>query len=278
MTSATIKKKFPLLLLEIILLLLSLIIIVPLLIMLLGSFKNELEVTNFSLALPQKWLFSNYAQVVEEGSLLTSFLNGIYITVVSTVLTIVVSSIAAFVLARKNTKFSNFLYYFFFLGIIIPMQIIPTIQLFKFFHIFGGYTNAILLYCAINIPFSCFLYTGFIKGIPRALDEAAFLEGASVLKTYYSVIFPLLKPVNMTVLILVFMGIWNDINIPLYFLSDPSKWTMPLSVYQFYGMYGGSSWNLVFADLTLTALPVLILYLFGQKYLISGLTEGAVKA
>ena len=91
-------------------------------------------------------------------------------------------------------------------------------------------------------------------------------------------VFPLLKPISMTVLILDFMNIWNDINIPLYFLSSPSKWTMPLSVYQFFGQFSKSNWNYVFADLTLTILPVFVVFLFAQKHIIDGLTEGSVKA
>lgn len=247
-------------------------------IMLLGSFKNPTEVTAFDLKLPNEWLIENYSEVFEKAELLTAFSNGIFITAASTIITISLSSIAAFTLARKRTTMSRFLYYFFFLGTIIPMQIIPTIKLFNILGIYGGFANVILLYSALNIPFSCFLFTGFIRGIPKALDEAAFLDGASGLRVFFSVIFPLLKPINMTVLILVFMNIWNDINIPLYFLIDPSKWTMPLSVYQFFGMYSGSNWNLVFADLVMTVLPVIILFLFAQKYIIEGLTEGAVKA
>lgn len=277
MTAKT-RSKIYVLSLEILLLLLSMVIIVPLLIMLLGSLKNPVEVTAFNLKLPKDWLFKNYSEVFEKAGLHTAFLNGIFITGASTLITIGVSSIAAFALARKKSSLSRFLYYFFFLGTIIPMQIIPTIKLFNALGIYGGYTNAILIYSAINIPFSCFLFTGFIRGIPKALDEAAFLDGASGLRVFFSVIFPLLKPINMTVLILVFMNIWNDINIPLYFLIDSSKWTMPLSVYQFFGMYSGSNWNLVFADLIMTILPVVILFLFAQKHIIEGLTEGAVKA
>lgn len=181
-------------------------------------------------------------------------------------------------MARRKTSLSRFLYYFFFIGTIIPMQTIPTIRLFSALGIYGSYTNAILLYVAINISFSCFLYTGFIKGIPKALDEAAFIDGASTIKVFFKVVFPLLKPISMTVLILDFMNIWNDINIPLYFLSSPSKWTMPLSVYQFFGQFSKSNWNYVFADLTLTILPVFIVFLFAQKHIINGLTEGSVKA
>ena len=228
--------------------------------------------------LPKQWLFENYVTVFEEADLITAFFNGILITVVSTAITIGVSSLAAFIVARRKTSLSRFLYYFFFIGTIIPMQTIPTIRLFSALGIYGSYTNAILLYVAINISFSCFLYTGFIKGIPKALDEAAFIDGASTIKVFFKVVFPLLKPISMTVLILDFMNIWNDINIPLYFLSSPSKWTMPLSVYQFFGQFSKSNWNYVFADLTLTILPVFIVFLFAQKHIINGLTEGSVKA
>lgn len=264
--------------LEAALLLMTLIIIIPLLIMLLGSFKNSTEVTAFDLSLPKQWLAENYKTVFEDGKLLSAFKNSIFITAVSTMITILASSLAAFVLARRTTRLSKFLYYFFFLGTIIPMQMMPTIRLFTVLDIYGGYANVIILYTAVNIPFSCFLYTGFIKGIPRTLDESAFIEGASTLKTFFYIIFPLLKSCNITVLILLFTGIWNEINIPLYFLNNPAKRTLPLSVYQFFGMYGGSNWNLVFADLVLAALPVVILFLFMQKQFIAGLTEGAVKS
>ena len=271
------KEKITKVLLQIVLILISLVIVIPLLIMLLGAFKNSAEVTAFDLTLPEQWLVDNFKTVFEQGKLLLAFKNSILITIASTVITIFTSSLASFILARRKTRFSRFLYYFFFIGTIIPMQIMPTIRLFSVLDIYGGYLNVIILYTAINIPFSCFLYTGFIRGIPGVLDESAFIEGASTLQTYFYIILPLLKSCNITVLILLFTGIWNEINIPLYFLNDPAKRTLPLSVYQFFGMYGGSNWNLVFADLTLAALPVILLFLFMQKQFISGLTEGAVK-
>ncbi|MRM89940.1 carbohydrate ABC transporter permease [Faecalicatena contorta] len=271
------KEKVTKVLLQIVLILISLVIVIPLLIMLLGAFKNSAEVTAFDLTLPEQWLVENFKTVFEQGKLLLAFKNSILITIASTVITIFTSSLASFILARRKTRFSRFLYYFFFIGTIIPMQIMPTIRLFTVLDIYGGYLNVIILYTAINIPFSCFLYTGFIRGIPGVLDESAFIEGASTLQTYFYIILPLLKSCNITVLILLFTGIWNEINIPLYFLNDPAKRTLPLSVYQFFGMYGGSNWNLVFADLTLAALPVILLFLFMQKQFISGLTEGAVK-
>ncbi|CAM3375287.1 carbohydrate ABC transporter permease [Marinicrinis lubricantis] len=271
------RKKLNIIVLEAVLLVLSLLVIIPFLIMIFGSLKNNVEVTSFDLSLPSEWLWGNYRQVIVEGKMLRSFLNGIFITGMAVLLNVVLASMASFIIARVKTKLSEFLYYFFFIGMIAPLQLIPTIELFKTVNLYGSYTSVILVYSILNLSFSVFLYTGFIKTIPQVLDEVALLEGASILRVFFVIIFPLIKPINITIVIIVFMNIWNDINIPIFFLSDPSKWTMPLSVYQFFGMYGGSSWNLVFANLVLTALPVVVLYLFCQRYIVAGLTSGAVK-
>ncbi|AEI43382.1 carbohydrate ABC transporter permease [Paenibacillus mucilaginosus] len=263
-------------LVEVLLILLALTIIAPLLIMILGSFKTSSEVLDFSLALPRQWMFSNYAQVIEQGGLLRAFWNGVLISGVSSVLNIITTSAAAFVMIRRDTKVSNFIYLFFFMGLIAPMSIITTIRVVQWLGLYGTITSAVLIYTAMNSAFSVFLYAGFMKSIPRALDEVAFLEGANILDIYLRVIFPLIVPVNATVAIMVFMSVWNDITIPIYFLTDSSNWTMPLSVYNFYGKFS-RDWNLVFADLTLTSLPVLILFLLAQKYIVSGMTAGAIK-
>lgn len=273
-----IRKKLPILLLELILWLLALLIIIPFLIMLFGSLKTNVEATAFDLSLPTAWQWQNYSQVIVEGKMVRSFLNGILITGVAVLLNIVFSSMAAFYIARRKTTGSEFLYFFFFIGMLAPMQTIPTIRLMQWLELYGTYTSVILIYCIINMAFSIFLYTGFIRTtVPQTLDEAAVLDGASIIRLFFAIVFPLLKPINMTILIIVFMNIWNDVNIPIFFLNNPSKWTMPLSVYQFFGMYSGSNWNLVFANLVLTALPVLVIYLLCQRYIVSGLTAGAVK-
>ncbi|NMO97029.1 carbohydrate ABC transporter permease [Paenibacillus lemnae] len=261
---------------EILLILLSLIIILPLLLMIFGSFMNSTEVLRFSLRLPEKWLFSNYLTVYEVGGLGRAFMNGILITGVSSIVNILTSSAASFILARRETKWSSFLYLFFFMGLIAPMSIITTIRIVQWMGFYGSITSVIFIYSALNTAFSVFLYSGFIRSIPRALDEVAFLEGAGTIGIFLRIITPLIIPVNATVAIMVFMSVWNDITIPLYFLTDSSTWTMPLSVYNFYGRYS-RDWNLIFADLVMTSIPVLILYIFAQKYIVSGLTAGAVK-
>ncbi|EOS53892.1 MULTISPECIES: carbohydrate ABC transporter permease [Paenibacillus] len=258
------------------LLLASLLILLPVLIMIFGSFKTSAEVMDFSIKLPEKWMFSNYVRVFEEGGLARSFWNSVLITGVSSIINIVASSAASFILARRETKLANTLYMFFFMGLIAPMSTITTIRIVQALGFYGSITSVILIYASLNTAFSVFLYSGFIKTIPKALDEVAFLEGASVLGVFFRIVTPLILPVNATVAIMVFMSVWNDITIPLYFLTDSSTWTMPLSIYNFYGKYS-REWNLIFANLVLTSLPVFILYLFGQKYIVSGLTAGAVK-
>ncbi|TYA15301.1 carbohydrate ABC transporter permease [Paenibacillus faecis] len=263
-------------LVEGILILASLLVIIPVLIMIFGSFKTSAEVLDFSLKLPDKWMFSNYARVFEEGGLSRAFLNSLWITGISSVINIVASSAASFILVRRDSKFANSLYMYFFMGLIAPMSTITTIRIVQWLGFYGSMTSVILIYASLNTAFSVFLYSGFIKTIPKALDEVAFLEGASVFGVFFRIVTPLILPVNATVAIMVFMSVWNDITIPMYFLTDSSTWTMPLSIYNFYGKYS-RDWNLIFANLVLTSLPVFILYLFGQKYIVSGLTAGAVK-
>lgn len=273
------RKRLPVFVLEIAMWLLALVIIVPFLVMLLGSLKTSVEATSFDLSLPSDWQWQNYPKVIAEGKMVRAFLNGMLITGAAVLLNILCASMAAFFIARRKSNVSELLYYFFFIGMLAPMQTIPTIKLMQGLSLYGTYSSVILIYCVINISFSIFLYVGFIRTtVPKELDEAALLDGAGVLRLFFSIVFPLLQPVNMTILVIVFMNIWNDVNIPIFFLNDPRKWTMPLSVYQFFGMYSGSNWNLVFANLVLTALPVLVIYLFCQRYIVSGLTTGAVKS
>ena len=171
---------------------------------------------------------------------------------------------------------TKLIYNSFSIGLIAPLSLIPTIKLMQFLHINNTFTSVILLLCALNIPMSVFLCTGFVKTIPRELDEASALDGCTSFALLRKVILPLMVPVVMTAAIIVFMGVWNSFMIPLYFLNNSSKWTLPLTVYNFFGQYS-RDWNLVFADLVITSLPVLLFYFVAQRYIISGMTAGAVK-
>ena len=132
-----------------------------------------------------------------------------------------------------------------------------------------------MIFTTYGLPMAVFLYTGFIKTVPRELDEAAFIDGCGPVRLFYQIIFPLLKPVTMTIFILSFIGAWNDVMIPMFF-SNSGKWALPLTVYNFYGGYV-KSWNYIFADIIITISPLLLVYIFAQKYVIAGMTAGAVK-
>lgn len=270
------RKKLKLYALEIIMILSCLIIIIPMLIMIFGSFKDAVGAAKFDISLPTEWHFENFAVVIESGNLLRSFVNSIAITGGATILGVLFSAMAAFVIARRKDKGADRLYNFFFIGMVAPLQIITTYLLLDMLHIRGSMLGLVLIYIAINLPFNTFMFTSFIRGIPTELDEAAIIDGCSAGKMFFAVILPLLKPVLATSCVIFAMGVWNDFQLPLYFLDSSEKWTMPLTVYKFYGQYF-SNWNYVFADMLLTALPILILYLFAQKFIINGMTSGAVK-
>lgn len=254
----------------------SLTIIIPLLIMILGSVKNPAEAQQFRLSLPTQWHFDNYAYVVKEGGIARAFWNSTMITVAVTVIVLISGSLCAFIISRKQTKFTAFVYNLFLLGMVCPIQIVTTFGLLKALNLTGTFIGVMCVEAAMLLPWTIFTLTGFIKNVPRELDEAAFIDGATPVRMFFVVVLPLLKPIMATVLVTTAMGAWNEFMVPLYFFNTSSKWTMPLTVYNFFGQYS-SNWNYVFADLVLTALPITILYLACQKYIVEGATAGAVK-
>lgn len=271
-----IKQRLINIIVELMMLCLSLIIIVPILLMILGSFKDAAEAAKVSLSLPGEWNFDNYVFAFKEGKMARAFFNSVFITFCSVFITVICSSACGYVVSRRKNGLSKGIYNYFFIGMVAPYQIVTTFLLFKFCHI-SGYLSVIILFIAINLPFSIILFEGFIKNIPLDIDESAAIDGSSPLRTFSSIIFPLLKPVTVTCIITVSIAVWNEFMIPLYLLSSSKYWTLPLTVYNFFGQYS-SNWNYVFANLIICSLPILILYLLLQKHIIAGMTAGAVKA
>lgn len=254
----------------------SLLVIVPLLITVFGSFKNPAEAQQFSLRLPTEWQFGNYAHVIEEGGIGRALANSVIITAAVTVMVLIFGCMCAFIISRRQNRFTKGVYLLFLLGMVSPIQIVTTFGLLRALNLVGTYLGVIMIITALQMPWTIFVLTGFIKTVPRELDEAALIDGARPLRIFFQIILPLLKPILATALVTTAMGAWNEFMVPLYFFNTSSKWTMPLTVYNFFGQYA-SNWNYVFADLVLTALPIAILYLFCQKYIVSGMTSGAVK-
>ncbi len=272
----SVKRRIGLIALEMFMLLASLIVVIPLLIMIFGSLKNPAEAAQFSLALPTQWRFENFYVVFKEGGIANAMKNSFLITSMSVAIIVISSALCSFVITRKKSIYSKVLYNVFIMGMVAPLQIITTFGLLKLLNIIGSYFAVIMVFSAYQIPWSVFIFCGFIKTIPREMDEAAFVDGAKPVMLFFKVILPLLKPVLATTIVIFSMSVWNDFMIPLYFFNTSEKWPMPLTVYNFFGQYF-SNWNYVFADLVLTALPVTILYLCFQRYIIAGMTAGAVK-
>ena len=269
------KKSFLNLLLYFVLMIGAVAVIVPLAIMVFGSFKTALEAAKLDLSLPSQWNFENYSTVFEEGKMVRAFFNSLLIMVLSVGGTLLCAAPCGYVLSRRKQRTSRTIFKYIFIGQVAPYQIVTTFILFKFLHI-SSYPAAILLFTAINIPFSTMIYEGFVKNIPVELDEAATLDGCTPMQVFFKVILPLMKPVSMTCVITTAIAVWNEFMIPLYMLSSTKEWTLPLTVYNFYGRYS-SEWNLVFACLILSSVPMIIIYLCLQKYIVAGMTAGAVK-
>jgi len=219
--------------------------------------------------------YQNYAEVIEKSNALRGLVNGLLLGAVVVVLTVLFSSMAAFYIARTGNRLSKFFYSYFVSGLIIPIAIVPTYFTLLILHLNNTYTGLIVIFVTYTLPLSIFLYTGFMKTVPRELDEAAIVDGCSSFQMFAKVIFPLLGPVSMTVIVFNFIGVWNEVQAYLFFAGG-DKWPLPMTVYLFFGKYS-QSWNLVFANILISIIPSLLLFMSVQKYIVSGLTAGAVK-
>ena len=270
------KKRIQAVLKQVCCILLSIIVIAPFYMVFINSFKDRTGAARMDLSLPTEWLFSNYTEVIEQGRLIQGFCNSILYAGVATFIGVVSCSMAAFVLCRNRTKVNNFLYYFFLCGLFFPVNYVTLVRVLSFFHLTNTRVGIIIAFTSSMIPFCVFTIRNFVLSLPVELDEAAVLDGAGPLNLFFRIVLPMLKPTLVTCFILQFMGVWSDFMTPLYLSSESKMFPMTMAVYQFYGR-NKSYWNYIFADIVLTCIPVIIVYLIGQRYIIGGMTSGAVK-
>lgn len=256
---------------------LSLMMLAPLVLILINSVKTSQAASDMSLQLPLDGLhIENYSLVIEKGKLGITFLNSLLYSSGSVILCMVLSAMTAYVLSRNRSRLHRFLYMFIVLGITMPINFVALMKVMQFTQLQNTRLGMVLLYSAIQLPFNVFLIYSFVGKIPREIDEAAVIDGCEPLRLFFTVMLPLLKPVLVTVMVLTFLNTWNEFVLPLYFLGSSTFWPMNLAVYNFFGMYA-TNWNLVCADIVLTCLPVVAVYLLGQRYIVAGMTAGAVK-
>ena len=254
----------------------SLIMFIPVYLVFVNSVKTRAEASSMGAELPAVFQWSNFATVIEKGKLVGAFANSLLYAFAATAIGITVSALAAYVLSRNRTRFNRFIYFFLVMGIAMPTNFVTLTKVMQWTQLNNTQFGVILLYAASMIPFSVFLIYAFIETLPRELDEAAIMDGCSPIRLFFSVIYPLLTPVLVTSAVLNILGIWNEFLVPLYYLNRSTYWPMTLAVYNFFGQFQ-SDWSLVSADVVLTILPVILIYLVAQRFILSGMVAGAVK-
>ncbi|CUO67298.1 carbohydrate ABC transporter permease [Eubacterium sp. am_0171] len=256
------------------------IMLSPLLIALSGSFRSPDNGTSF-LQLFNEFSLESYKEAFEKMHYFRSLKNSVITTFSSVAILLVVAALAGYALARLKTRIGGFLQIFFLAGMMISaqMSIIPIYNIMRYFKINNSYIAPIVMYVTISIPFSIFVYTNFVKsGVPIALEEAARIDGAGRLGTFFKIVIPLTKPVLASIIITQGVPIWNDFFLSMLFLSSSTKKTLPLVMLSFLGdMQKPTQWTMLFAACFLSALPMLLAYAFLQKQFVGGLTVGAVK-
>jgi raffinose/stachyose/melibiose transport system permease protein len=252
----------------------------PLYVLVSVALKSPEELFTDALAFPTDPHFENFStawrtNIGRGGGLRTALVSSVVITVGSVVILVVIGSLCAYVLARRPGKLSNALYVLFVTGIIVPFQlgILPLFVMFRKLGLIGTYLGMIILWVGILTPLTVFLYTGFVRTLPRDYEEAARTDGAGLMLTFTRVVFPLLRPITGTVAILTGLFIWNDFFASLIFLGGSGRETLPVAVYSFVGEYL-TQWNLVFATVIIALIPLVLFFVIAQKQLIRGFSGG----
>ncbi|GAC1464703.1 MAG: carbohydrate ABC transporter permease [Ktedonobacteraceae bacterium] len=256
----------------------SLIVAIPLIIIVSIAVKSGPDLVSNPIGWPKQFVWSNFADAWNNANLGQAFENSVLITSISILILILCGASAAYTLARQTGAWSNRLYTYFVAGLIVPTQL-GLIPLYKEMHdlqLINTYHGVVLVYVAGNLPLVIFLYTGFIKTVPRELEEAALMDGAGPLRIFWTIIFPLLQPITATVAITSSLSIWNDFFIPLLFLQKDEMHTLPMAIFSFVGQYN-NNWPLIFASVIVSSLPLILLFLLLQRYFIKGIASGALK-
>ncbi|SLM19871.1 ABC-type transporter, integral membrane subunit [uncultured spirochete] len=274
---------------EIVTAIIFLLFLFPFLLVLINSAKTSFEVTQYPLALPTRWgnLIDNIVKIWTSESVRypSSLLSSIIITAVSLVLINVFSAMAGWALVRTKTKTSSAIFFIFVASMVIPFQIVmfPLLSWFRTvtdvtgIRLLRTYQGIILSYIGFGAPLSIFMFHGFIKSIPLELEEAATIDGCHKHQIFFKIIFPILTPIQATVLVLNGIWIWNDYLLPLLVLGKGNDvMTFPLAVSNFAGAFV-KQWDLILTAILLAMVPVIIFFLFAQKYIVKGMVAGAIK-
>lgn len=274
------RRIFPTVISYTLLIIFCVVFIAPILIVFYNSFKSRFYISDSPFELPDAETFAgleNYFEGIQKIGFFSAFGWSLLITVLSVIAIVLFTSMTAWYIARSKSRFSSILYYAFIFSMIVPFQMVmftltKTANLLSLDNPLG----LVFVYLGFGSGLSIFMFTGFIKSIPKEIEEAAMIDGCSPLQTFFKVVFPVLKPTSITVAILNAMWIWNDYLLPYLLIGSEYK-TIPIAVQYLKGGYGSIDMGAMMAMLVLAIIPIILFYLFSQKYIIKGVVAGAVK-
>jgi len=255
------------------------VFLVPFTFIILTASKTGAEAALFEFSWPSKFqLIENIREVLTFGDnrMFLALWNSTILTVFSVILLVILSALVAYVMQRRLDRVASVSSMIMLAGLIIPPAVVPTIFLLQWLGIYKTLFSLIMIEVAIQMPFAILVFRAFMASISREIDEAAIIDGASPLQIFFSVILPLLRPAIVTVIVITAVTVYNDFTLPLYFLPGSENVTVQLTLYTFISQFS-SQWHLLFADVVVITIPPLIMFMFFQRQIVSGLTAGAIK-
>jgi raffinose/stachyose/melibiose transport system permease protein len=264
--------------LDVLLILVAVVFISPFILTLVDSFRTAADVAQNPLGWPHSLTFSNYVTSASQIRFVTSALNTLLLTLASCLFVSVIGAMASYPLGRLTSHLSALVYRSFVVGLTIPIFVImaPLYLLMRDLHLLNSRIGLVIIYTALNLPVSVFFYTSFVRQIPVELEEAAAMDGSGPIRTFFFIVFPLMRPITGTLLTFVSLQVWNNLVVPLVFLQDPSKSTVMANAYSFADPHTLQPTQLFPAAL-LGAAPLFLLFVIFQRQVIAGMTAGAVK-
>ncbi|NOY08904.1 MAG: carbohydrate ABC transporter permease [Spirochaetes bacterium] len=256
----------------------TIIFLFPFYFAILYAFKTPVEIANNPISFPTRLNLKNFADAIQLPGYMKGLMNSTVTATIVVVAVVIVTSMASYKIVRIDNWFYNSLYYFFQFSILLPFQVImyPLYNQLKIFHMLNKLPTLMIVQTGILIGFYSFFYSCFIKTVPLELEEASRIDGCTQYGTFFKVVFPLLKPVTVTTIILVALASWNDFIVPMLFMQKESVRTLPLIQFYLFGQYAQYV-NIAFAAVILSMIPILVLYFIFQKYIVSGIIVGAIK-
>ena len=257
----------------------AVVFVVPFAFVLVTALKTEREAGQLEFSWPTEIAFLDNLRAVLEARdyiVVIAFINSTILTVASVAIMVILAAMVGFVLQRRTTRWTGFINFLVLSGLIIPPAVVPTIWVLQGLGLFRTMSGLILVEVAFGLSFSILLFRAFIAGVPRELDEAAIIDGAGPIRLFFRVIFPLLRPVAVTVIVVQSVVVFNDFTNPLYFLPGDQNATVQLTLYNFQSQYE-TQYNLLFTNILLITIPPLVMYLFFNRQIVAGMTAGAIK-